>query len=974
MNLQYNKLDLPVSTQCILCDQRHSPITVLNGINEDSASLQSNYLDMYTLSFDVSRYIDVNGELVTSNGYDELKSLMYLFLDGIGYFRIITEPTISNDGNSEKKQITAKSVDHEFIGKNLFGFKINTGEQDSAEYLDEEVSKYTPNHDSNINGLGIAINYCKVYNKDNPALSILDLALNKMEGWKVGYVDTDIADKEFTFNIDNSNVYTFFREDFAKAAEAVVVFNILDLTVNVYSVKNAGKDSSIYISKDNLAKNIELSCSEDSIFTAYNVAGGENLEDITQVNFGDRYIYNLDYYLGSPYVTDSFVAKYRQWEELKESQRDFYIQTSKEYAQVNSDYLDCQNRLPNDYIKDDGFKGAKAKELTGYLGTFYTLCYNFEHNAEYFESSSITRKEYDESKSVAEQAKWYLSRNYHYLGIDYSVTPHMLQFAPYNDADFDVYLKANHMPAWRQYTVYKEICDNVKASYYNLLLTETKENITTYIAECNEEIDRIELIQDYWTNGTFDIDKLKVDARICKYDAYNYCIERCQYALDNYSSLSGLDPEEYSDDWETKWDLFGTIELQTKYDAYTEVITIIEKLDLMTELEDFYSIMWDNLPAKDKAKFKNEADFQKQHMSFKTAYEMRPQCLNALNQRKAEVEQYDVLRTAKENLMAQIVESVNIGTPGSPKHNFTKEDYTVLNRLQRYTDFADENVLVTTSDSVTDVIDRQKTLYDHAVEKLVASSQPQLTATCTMDNFLSIPEFKDWHGELNLGDFFHLEIRPDYILKLRMMTVTYNPFNPQSDDLQITFTNMIKGQQGIDDWVDLLGNSTGQSSNSISYGKATNNTNSELAFTQEILALMSNYSALSDKINNTSEGAINEAINKINFIARIGALDKDDMYEAWDTSEFLEYLNEKIQETQLIDYVKKTEISELTLEKHEYASFIEFPTIPSDTDAGDLFIDTSTNTMYRWDTNEVKYYSIGADFSNIQIISCGSSV
>lgn len=38
-----------------------------------------------------------------------------------------------------------------------------------------------------------------------------------------------------------------------------------------------------------------------------------------------------------------------------------------------------------------------------------------------------------------------------------------------------------------------------------------------------------------------------------------------------------------------------------------------------------------------------------------------------------------------------------------------------------------------------------------------------------------------------------------------------------------------------------------------------------------------------------------------------------------------------------------------------------------------IYIDTENNSIYRWDGNEMKYFCIGKNYENIDVISGGSS-
>jgi hypothetical protein len=60
--------------------------------------------DYDELTFNVDRYLSIDGELIESNGYEDLKVYMYLLLEGIGFFQM-QEPTVHNDGNYEYKEV-----------------------------------------------------------------------------------------------------------------------------------------------------------------------------------------------------------------------------------------------------------------------------------------------------------------------------------------------------------------------------------------------------------------------------------------------------------------------------------------------------------------------------------------------------------------------------------------------------------------------------------------------------------------------------------------------------------------------------------------------------------------------------------------------------------------------------------------------------------------------------------------------------
>lgn len=80
---------------------------------------------------------------------------------------------------------------------------------------------------------------------------------------------------------------------------------------------------------------------------------------------------------------------------------------------------------------------------------------------------------------------------------------------------------------------------------------------------------------------------------------------------------------------------------------------------------------------------------------------------------------------------------------------------------------------------------------------------------------------------------------------------------------------------------------------------------------------------------------------------------------------------------QLLDYRGLTELTEYikqyisqTNPIRPYASYTLFPTVG---DQHAIYIDTSTNTIYRWDDNNIKYYTLAFDPNDEYLMQCGSA-
>lgn len=54
----------------------------------------------------------------------------------------------------------------------------------------------------------------------------------------------------------------------------------------------------------------------------------------------------------------------------------------------------------------------------------------------------------------------------------------------------------------------------------------------------------------------------------------------------------------------------------------------------------------------------------------------------------------------------------------------------------------------------------------------------------------------------------------------------------------------------------------------------------------------------------------------------------------------------------------------------EYTSSIQFPTVGK---INTIYIDMNGNKIYRWDDDNTKYYCIGSNYEEINLINCGDS-
>ena len=175
----YNRID---PSRIYLATPNKKILCALNSIDINSVNFTGNANDISTLSFDLNRFVDRdNGHRIIANGYNLISKLMKLYVTNIGWF-VLNAPETHNDGVKEYLSITANSAQIEFGQVQLDQWKVNRGTTDSLEMLiDGNVEE--------IDGVEFAKENIKFYNEINPELSLVDILVSKVPGWKVGYID-----------------------------------------------------------------------------------------------------------------------------------------------------------------------------------------------------------------------------------------------------------------------------------------------------------------------------------------------------------------------------------------------------------------------------------------------------------------------------------------------------------------------------------------------------------------------------------------------------------------------------------------------------------------------------------------------------------------------------------------------------------------------------------------------------------------
>lgn len=115
-------------------------------------------------------------------------------------------------------------------------------------------------------------------------------------------VDNSLIGKYRTYEVSDENLYNFIKNTLQQSYSCIFDFDTYNRVINVKDVSSTVPTNPLYISLDNLAKEITIEEDTESIITRLDVNGAEGV-DIRDVNpTGNNKIINLDYYM----TTDNF--------------------------------------------------------------------------------------------------------------------------------------------------------------------------------------------------------------------------------------------------------------------------------------------------------------------------------------------------------------------------------------------------------------------------------------------------------------------------------------------------------------------------------------------------------------------------------------------------------------------------------------------------------------------------------------------
>lgn len=344
IKIEFDSSNMPIEPTLVLAAQNGDNIGVFTGI--ENLKIDDNMKTPAQISLTIHKIID---------------GKEYEYWDQVRNFRLVYVPiwkkhfvmsVTLNEGNEITKDIVATSLQETELGQLLLhNVEINT--ETDIDRDDYEITVlYAPN---------------------NPKASLLNrLIKDKASNYKINHVDESLCKLQRTFSFDNKSIYDAFQ-DIAEELNCLFVFgeedtsevsnnSLIQRTISVYDLESNckdcgyrgdfldqcpkcgginilegyGEDTSIFVSRENLAEDVSMSADTDSVKNCFYIEAGDDLMTSTVINVnpsGSQYIW---------YFTDEMK------EDMSDELRDKLDSYDKQYSYYQSEY---EAELNDDIVK-----------------------------------------------------------------------------------------------------------------------------------------------------------------------------------------------------------------------------------------------------------------------------------------------------------------------------------------------------------------------------------------------------------------------------------------------------------------------------------------------------------------------------------------------------------------------------------------------------------------------------------------------
>lgn len=762
------------------------PTVVIKRRNYDNIG-SVNVTDMvYTNNFNSPNELSFTVHASEADGHvwDKINDYNIVFLPEYEeYFDMQVEKT---EETEVSKKVTCRSLcESELSQIRLYDIEINT-EADLAR------KDYNPDSPTIF------------YRESDKSSSLLHRILDKAPHYSIGHVDDSLKNLKswYEFHISDTTIYDALMGEISEVYKCLFTFNAATRTVNAYDLCNTcscgyrgefsdacpkckrtdfggayGKDTSIYISRDNLAKSATIKSNKDSLKNCFHVSGGDDVITDAVVNLnptGNNYIYYFSPETKEE-MPDDLVVKIEEYNKIYNfsyNEKPFPMPDLTDYNAIIDNINQIFPKEDNSGNREIKFHPIETKEEKGQpcvTGYKHAMEYLYEAaDLAYFLQSSMFPTTVTEQETLEDTLRRLTAQNLSPIGVSDTNAPIL------SSVDRAV---ENYCRVYVNTALYKISTENTR------LLEENGKKLWNGTIKLTEIADKehsgqVELTLSL-TSELEEFLKQKLEKELAKADSYAHPITDVNIPEDEFVQKLAL----------YNMDYLSSIKM-----SFEDCLKIIDDL---------------------RAEKKDAAASQEPYEKFYNLYLGRINCIDA--EMAVRQRQLQIVNSISEHLESiKKTERTNLDFQAF----LGEELWKAFCSYRREDSYKNDNYV---SSGLTDseIITKTEELLDAAKRELFKAGNMQFEVSADINNLLALPEFSDFARDFQVGNWIHLMVDGNiYHLRLLSYQVTF-------DDLisiSVEFSTLTKTANGVSDFNSVIQAAGSLSSSYSSFKQQMNHT------------------------------------------------------------------------------------------------------------------------------------------------------
>ncbi len=761
------------------------PTVVIKHRNYDNIGSVSVTDMVYTNHFNSPNELSFTVHATDEKGlvWDKINDYNIVFLPEYGeYFDMQVEKT---EENVVTKKVTCRSLcESELSQIRLYDIEINT---------DADIARpdYNPDFPTIF------------YRENDKSSSLLHRILDKAPHYSIGHVDDSLKNLKswYEFHISDTTIYDALMGEISEMYKCLFTFDAATRTINAYDLCNTcrcgyrgefdgscpkcrradfsgayGKDTSIYISRDNLAKSATIKSNKESLKNCFHVSGGDDVITDAVVNLnpaGNNYIYYFSPETKAEMPKD-LVAKIEEYNNVYN-----YSYNDKFFPMPDlTDYNALINQINQVFSKEDAsgnredkFHPIKTQVKDGKPGiSGYKNAMKYLYEATdlaYFLQSSMFPTIVTEQETLEDTLRKLTVQNLGPIGVSNADNPICSSVDRAVENYCRVYVNTALYKISTENTSILEDKDD-KLWHGTIKLTEIADKehsgqVTLTLALTSE-------LEDFL--------KQKLERELAKADNYARPITDMDITEDEFARRLTL----------YNMDYLSSIKI-----SFQDCLQIIE--DLRAEKGDSIS--------------------QELYDKFYNPYFRRIKCIDYEMEKRQR--QIQTVNTVSEHLESiKKTERTDLDFQAF----LGKELWKTFCSYRREDSYKNDNY-VSNGLSDSEIITKTEELLDAAKQELFKAGNMQFEVSADINNLLALPEFCDFAKDFKVGNWIHLMVDENiYHLRLLSYQITF-------DDLvsiSVEFSTLTKTANGVSDFNSVIQTTSSLASSYSSFKQQMNHT------------------------------------------------------------------------------------------------------------------------------------------------------